>query len=102
MYSTEWSAWNIQEVRKKRKSAHAAPVTKEDLLKLQMKLFFMTTTTLFRNLEEEGIYKITPEIRKFFEPADMYEIAISEEVPWKQWNAWLRNKIVKHLKFYKA
>merc|ERR1711964_171677 len=68
------------------------------LMQLQMDLFIMTTTTVFRNLEEEGVYKITPDIRKLFEPQQMYEEALSKDIPWRQWNAWLRSKIVTFLR----
>merc|ERR1711964_244411 len=69
---------------------------------LQKDLFIMTTSTVFRNLDEEGKYEITPEIRKVFEAGAMLIEAKCKDIPWREWNAWLRNKVLEYLKLKSA
>merc|ERR1711964_764981 len=64
----------------------------------QLKLFIKTHADVFRNLEEEGTYVITPDIRKLFEPQVMYEKVLSKHIPWRKWDSWLRGKIIAYLK----
>ena len=68
------------------------------LLLLQQDLFVMTTTTVFRNLEEERIWDIDQSVRERFNAKIMYELALREDIPWRQWNRWTREKIVTWLK----
>merc|ERR1712098_579593 len=89
----QWKNWlrekinthlkNIPEVVKmikshNKKKKKALEKKKKSLKQLQVDLFIMTTTTVFRDLEEEGQFTITPEIIEIFDPTAMYEIALSK------------------------
>ena len=65
---------------------------------LQQDLFVMTTTTVFRNLEEERIWDIDQSVRGRFNAKSLYELALREDIPWRQWNHWVREKIVTYLR----
>ena len=65
---------------------------------LQQDLFVMTTTTVFRNLEEERIWLIDWGVRERFNAKSMYKLALREKIPWRQWNHWIRDKIVTYLR----
>ncbi|ETO26956.1 hypothetical protein RFI_10177, partial [Reticulomyxa filosa] len=67
------------------------------LVLLQQDLFVMTTT-VFRNLEEERIWDIDQSVRDKFNAKLLYEEALKEIVPWRQWNHWVREKVVAYLK----
>ncbi len=58
----------------------------------------MTTTTVFRNLEEERIWDIDQSVRERFNAKSLYELALREDIPWRQWNHWVREKIVTYLR----
>jgi len=68
------------------------------LMLLQQDLFVMTTTTVFRNLEEERIWDIDQSVRDRFNAKLLYEEALREDVPWRQWNQWVRERVVAYLK----
>jgi len=68
------------------------------LMLLQQDLFVMTTTTVFRNLEEERIWDIDQSVRDRFNAKLLYEEALKEDVPWRQWNQWIRERVVVYLK----
>jgi len=70
----------------------------KSLMMLQQDLFVMTCTTVFRNIEEEGHYKITEAVREKFDAKVMYDEALQQDIPWRQWNTWVRQKIMDHLK----
>merc|ERR1719229_68602 len=65
----------------------------KSLMLLQQDLFVMTTTTVFRNLEEERIWDIDQSVREMFNAKALYELALREDIPWRQWNHWVREKI---------
>merc|ERR1712087_888360 len=62
----------------------------KSLMLLQQDLFVMTTTTVFRNLEEERIWDIDQSVRERFNAKSLYELALREDIPWRQWNHWVR------------
>ena len=70
----------------------------QELIKLQQDLFVMTTHTVFRSLQEEGIWEIDESVKEKFNAKIMYEQALKLDVPWRQWNHWLRKQIVDDLK----
>merc|ERR1719150_2170436 len=70
----------------------------KSLMLLQQDLFVMTCTTVFRNIEEEGQYTITQNIRDRFNAKELYEEALQADIPWRQWNHWVRAKVVDYLK----
>merc|ERR1712130_455210 len=70
----------------------------KSLMLLQQDLFVMTTTTVFRNLEEERIWDIDQSVRERFNAKSLYELALREDIPWRQWNHWVREKIVTYLR----
>merc|ERR1712244_7716 len=70
----------------------------KSLMLLQQDLFVMTTTTVFRNLEEERIWDIDQSVRERFNAKSLYELALREDIPWRQWNHWVREKIVTFLR----
>eukprot|EP01084_Bolivina_argentea_P155048 270238_1 len=59
-------------------------------------LFVITTTIVFSNLEEEG-WHIDQYIREKFNTKMLHEEALREDIPWRQWNYWIRQKIVTYL-----
>jgi len=65
---------------------------------LQQDLFVMTTTTVFRQLEEERIWEIDQSVRDKFNAKSLYEQALQNDVPWRHWNQWIRDRIVEYLK----
>ena len=87
---------NDQNTKKKIEKEHKKRT--KSLMLLQQDLFVMTTTTVFRNLEEERIWDIDNSIREKFNPKVLYELALREDVPWRQWNHWIREKIVTYLR----
>merc|ERR1719204_2884588 len=73
----------------------------KSLMLLQQDLFVMTCTTVFRNLEEEGLFDHTADfqrIRDRFNAKQLYEKALHDDIPWRQWSHWVRQKIIEHLK----
>merc|ERR1712003_238417 len=78
------------------KQAHSQRT--KSLMLLQQDLFVMTTTTVFRNLEEERIWDIDQSVRERFNAKSLYELALREDIPWRQWNHWVREKIVTFLR----
>lgn len=68
----------------------------KSLMLLQQDLFVMTTTTVFRNLEEEN-YPITQNLKDQFNPKEMYELALKNDVPWRQWQNWIREQIIQRM-----
>eukprot|EP01083_Nonionella_stella_P222672 794327_1 len=58
----------------------------------------MTVTTVFRNLEEERIWEINDAVRERFNAESLYKIVLQEDLPWRQWNEFVRNKIVTYLR----
>merc|ERR1712098_813151 len=95
----QWNAWlrnKVLEHLKKENETYKVRTLR--LIQLQKDLFKMTTTTVLRNLVEEGRYTITPEIRQEFEDKKMYEEALAKDIPWRQWNAHLRSKVITFIK----
>jgi len=68
------------------------------LMLLQQDLFVMTTTTVFRNLEEERIWDIDQTVRDQFNAKVLYEEALKQDIPWRQWSQWVRERVVTYLK----
>jgi len=77
----------LQEEHKKRTKS---------LMLLQQDLFVMTTTTVFRNLEEDD-YPITQSLKDSFNPKEMYEKALANDVPWRQWQNWIHEQIIQKM-----
>merc|ERR1711879_288420 len=69
----------------------------ESLILLQKDLFILTTTTVFRNLEEQ-YYPITQEIKMEFNPNDMYKLALEEDISWRKWQPWLTEKVINRMR----
>merc|ERR1719464_2240317 len=70
----------------------------KSLMLLQQDLFVMTCTTVFRNIEEEGQYSVNQTIRDRFNAKELYEEALQADIPWRQWNHWVRAKVMEYLK----
>ena len=79
------------------KHKSSKPTTKSIML-LSQDLFIMTATTVFRNLEEERIWDIDESVKERFNAKALYQIAVKEEIPWREWNQFIRNKIVTYLR----
>jgi len=69
----------------------------ESLILLQKDLFILTTTTVFRNLEEQ-YYPITQDIKMEFNPNDMYKLALEEDISWRKWQPWLTEKVINRMR----
>lgn len=88
--------------RRKQKSEKKVGVAKqekkrtESLILLQKDLFIMTTTTVFRNLEEE-YYPVTQELKQQFNPNEMYDEVLKKDIPWRQWQNWIRSTIIANM-----
>merc|ERR1712129_183191 len=48
--------------------------------------------------EEERIWDIDASVREKFNAKSLYELALREDIPWRQWNHWVREKIVTYLR----
>ena len=81
-----------------RKTAKEHKNRTKSLMLLQQDLFVMTCTTVFRNLEEERIWDIDQSVRDRFNAKVLYEDALREDVPWREWNHWIREKVVTYLR----
>merc|ERR1712026_254639 len=96
---------NPPDPRKKKKKTRpttsggaAAPKRKEkqrteSLILLQKDLFIMTTTTVFRSLEEQ-YYPVTQELKEQFNPNVMYEKALENDIPWRNWQKWIEKEVI--------
>jgi len=69
----------------------------ESLILLQKDLFIMTTTTVFRSLEEQ-YYPVTQELKEQFNPNVMYQKALDDDVPWRDWQTWIQSEVIKMMK----
>merc|ERR1712129_671463 len=49
-------------------------------------------------LEEERIWDIDQSVKERFNPKSLYELTLREDIPWRQWNQWIREKIVTYLR----
>jgi len=85
--SREKRKQGVQEEHKKRTKS---------LMLLQQDLFVMTTTTVFRNLEEDD-YPVTQKLKDSFDPKEMYEKALANDVPWRQWQNWIHEQIIQKM-----
>merc|ERR1719379_658634 len=80
-----------QQVTKQRKDRT------ESLILLQKDLFILTTTTVFRNLEEQ-YFPLNQEIKNEFNPNDLYKQALNEDISWRKWQPWLTEKIINRMR----
>lgn len=95
---------NNKRSRSPKESGFQAPPSKkpkteaERLMKLQKKVFKKTTNEVFRKLVKEG-HTITKDVRTLFEPEleEIYEEALSKDIPVSQWTTWVRNKVLTYL-----
>merc|ERR1711879_304577 len=87
--------------KRPKKSKQPAPKQRTDrtesLILLQKDLFILTTTTVFRNLEEQ-YYPINQEIKAEFNPNDMYKLALEEDISWRKWQPWLTEKVINRMR----
>jgi len=88
---------NRSKRRKSKSSKGAHKKRTKSLMLLQQDLFVMTCTTVFRNLEEEGMYSVKQEVRDKFNAKELYERALHDDIPWRQWAHWIRDKVIEHL-----
>jgi len=84
---------NVQEKNKKDLSDRH-----EAVMDLQKDLFVMTCHTVFRHLTEERIWNVTDETKEMFSPQVLYPIALKADIPWRQWENWMREKVTTHLR----
>eukprot|EP00486_Rosalina_sp_Unknown_P005509 CAMPEP_0201568082 /NCGR_PEP_ID=MMETSP0190_2-20130828/8952_1 /ASSEMBLY_ACC=CAM_ASM_000263 /TAXON_ID=37353 /ORGANISM="Rosalina sp." /LENGTH=731 /DNA_ID=CAMNT_0047988815 /DNA_START=2270 /DNA_END=4465 /DNA_ORIENTATION=+ len=84
---------NLLNAAQKPKSTPADKRQINDIMRLQQDLFIMSTHTVFRNLEEERIWVIDQTIRDKFSPKQMYQVALKSDIPWRQWQQWIREKV---------
>merc|ERR1719204_1519764 len=74
--------------RTKRKKASVLPI-----VQLQQDLFVMSLHTVFRHLEEERIWMVGPDVRQKFTPQILYPVVLKQDIPWRQWQAWIREQV---------
>ena len=89
-------AEKLNEERKRLRKEHMKKT--KGLKLLEQDLFVQTLTAVFRNLEQQQIYDIDQSIRDKFEAKSFYELALRENIPWKQWNIWIKTIITSYLK----
>merc|ERR1719410_1485717 len=68
----------------------------DEIMKLQQDLFVMTYHTVMRKLNEERVWNIDDETRELFAPQIMYPIVLKDDIPWRGWEGWLREKVTTH------
>jgi len=86
----------VQNVEEKKKTDRDR--RHDTIIDLQKDLFVMTCHTVFRHLTEERIWNVTDETREMFSPQKMYPIALKADIPWRQWQNWIREKVTTHLR----
>ena len=90
--------WNLCERKANmRTGSHRRYRPFDRLRLLQWDLFVMTTAAVFQNLEEEGIWNIDQSVKQRFNDNSMWEEALREDIPWRQWRDWIRDQIVSYL-----
>ena len=82
---------NATKEAKKAKSVNKRQIN--DIMRLQQDLFIMSTHTVFRNLDEERIWNVNQTVRDKFSPKEMYQVALKADIPWRQWQHWIREKV---------
>merc|ERR1712013_661069 len=77
-------------------SKETRPTTKKDVMpivRLQQDLFVMSLHTVMRHLEEERIWVLSPEVHQKFTPQNLYPTVLKQDIPWRQWQAWIREQV---------
>eukprot|EP01084_Bolivina_argentea_P178235 308106_1 len=69
-----------------------------NIIAIQQDLFIMSTHTVFRHLDEERIWNIDEQVRERFGPQKMYQIALKKDIPWRQWQHWIREQVTTYLR----
>merc|ERR1719203_1969568 len=80
-----------KEERKERKDKDTSRF--REIIRLQQDLWIMSTHTVLRSLEEERIWIIDQEVRDMFAPQKTMPTVLKEDVPWRQWQQWLRERV---------
>jgi len=65
----------------------------DSLINMQKKLYTAITQSVIRELREEGVWIIDQAVLNAFDPLRMYPIVEKEDVPWRAWQNWLRERI---------
>ena len=68
------------------------------VVKLQQDLFVMTVEAVYKELEEQKIWKIDNNVRKHFDAATMYENVLKQDVAWRKWQWYVREQITNYLR----
>eukprot|EP01083_Nonionella_stella_P067829 179682_1 len=81
-----------QEAKKKLKTKQLRVV------KMQQDLFVMTVEAVYKELEEQKIWRMDDEVRKHFAAAAMYEAVLKQDIPWRKWQWFVREQITNYLR----
>eukprot|EP01084_Bolivina_argentea_P014438 26968_1 len=65
---------------------------------LQQDLFVMTVEAVYKELEEQKIWKIDENVRKQFDAETMYRAVLKHDIAWKKWQWFVREQITNYLR----
>eukprot|EP01084_Bolivina_argentea_P014433 26962_1 len=68
------------------------------VVKLQQDLFVMTVEAVYKELEEQKIWKIDETVRQQFDAESMYETVLKQDVAWRKWQWFVREQITNYLR----
>eukprot|EP01083_Nonionella_stella_P279366 950364_1 len=98
----EWAEMNMQRlVQYAQKQDEAKKQLKQKQLrvvKLQQDLFVMTVEAVYKELEEQKIWKIDETVRQQFDAESMYETVLKQDVAWRKWQWFVREQITNYLR----
>merc|ERR1719334_848341 len=80
--------WRRRREKRERRSRREKP-----LVEMQKDLYYAITRSVLRELKEERIWIIDQVVLSTFDPQRMYPIVEKEDVPWRSWQNWLRERI---------
>eukprot|EP00486_Rosalina_sp_Unknown_P015419 CAMPEP_0201595506 /NCGR_PEP_ID=MMETSP0190_2-20130828/192488_1 /ASSEMBLY_ACC=CAM_ASM_000263 /TAXON_ID=37353 /ORGANISM="Rosalina sp." /LENGTH=614 /DNA_ID=CAMNT_0048055521 /DNA_START=963 /DNA_END=2807 /DNA_ORIENTATION=- len=68
------------------------------VVKLQQDLFVMTVEAVYKELEEQKIWRIDNNVRKQFNAEIMYENVLKQDIAWRKWQWFVREQITNYLR----
>merc|ERR1719334_606703 len=68
------------------------------VVQLQQDLFVMTVEAVYKELEEQKIWNITPDVKAKFDAASMYERVLKQDIAWRKWQWFVREQITNYLR----
>merc|ERR1712154_156546 len=66
------------------------------VVKLQQDLFVMTVEAVYKELEEQKIWKINQSVRDQFDATSMYQNVLKQDIAWRKWQWFVREQITNY------